>query len=337
MAEGDFGDPVASAAQGISQGFQIGMAARQASWEKKYKQAAFAVDLASKKAVPASVRTQILNKGLLPLLNDPRFGMTKGGEPIKPFDEKSVDSSSFIDLTKKIKEIDADKDLTTGMKQKFHAQLISDYYAAQGEEDKALEVQNNLLKTDAENAATQDKQGKDLREEFLARPEIKDFQTISSAMGKIATSAKMGTPPGDMSLIYGYMKLLDPTSTVREGEYANAAQTTGIPGQIVLAYNKALKGDKLNDQQRTEFVTSAKSLYADTEKRYGEIHSQYFHPDTGVVARAGLDPNKYSIDLRSSRLNTPPAGAPAAPPQAPPTVGPEAPKTAADYLKKKGY
>jgi hypothetical protein len=33
---------------------------------------------------------------------------------------------------------------------------------------------------------------------------------------KIEISAKKGTPQGDMSLIFAYMKMLDPGSVVRE-------------------------------------------------------------------------------------------------------------------------
>ena len=34
---------------------------------------------------------------------------------------------------------------------------------------------------------------------------------------------------GDMALIFSYMKMLDPNSTVREGEYATAQDAGSIP------------------------------------------------------------------------------------------------------------
>ena len=51
---------------------------------------------------------------------------------------------------------------------------------------------------------------------------------------------------GDISLIFGFMKMLDPGSVVREGEFATAQNAAGIPDQIKNAYNRALSGERLN-------------------------------------------------------------------------------------------
>lgn len=122
-----------------------------------------------------------------------------------------------------------------------------------------------------------------LRDEFnkLTQP----YRDITSAHSKIVAGATakddkgdVGTPAGDMGMIFGYMKILDPTSTVREGEYATAEQATGVPGAVLQLYNKALTGQKLTPAQRKDFVgratdlvNSQKRFYDNTKSRYSEI------------------------------------------------------------------
>ena len=76
---------------------------------------------------------------------------------------------------------------------------------------------------------------------------------------------------GDLSLIFGYMKMLDPGSVVREGEFANAANAAGVPDRVWNLYNKVLKGERLNDQQRGAFKSQAKSLHDSASKREEEV------------------------------------------------------------------
>lgn len=65
---------------------------------------------------------------------------------------------------------------------------------------------------------------------------------------------------GDISFIYQYMKMLDPGSVVREGEFATAQNATGVPERISNAYNRALRGERLNPRQRQEFLGTAGEL-----------------------------------------------------------------------------
>ncbi|MDO4713960.1 MAG: hypothetical protein Q4B28_04950 [bacterium] len=61
-----------------------------------------------------------------------------------------------------------------------------------------------------------------LRKEFNNLPEIKNFKTVQGMYNTVKSASTLGTAAGDMSLIFAYMKILDPNSTVRESEYANA-------------------------------------------------------------------------------------------------------------------
>jgi len=61
-------------------------------------------------------------------------------------------------------------------------------------------------------------------------------------------------------MIFAYMKMLDPGSVVREQEFANAQNAAGVPDQVRNAYNKALRGERLNPEQRAQFLSSAKQV-----------------------------------------------------------------------------
>ena len=89
----------------------------------------------------------------------------------------------------------------------------------------------------------------------------KDLKKVDAAFRKIKKAGSKSTAAGDMSLIFSFMKILDPGSTVREGEFATAQQATGIPGQVVNLYNRALEGTRLNDAQRADFIGQSESLF----------------------------------------------------------------------------
>lgn len=105
---------------------------------------------------------------------------------------------------------------------------------------------------------------------------------VVNAYQRVEAAARQPSAAGDLSLIFGYMKMLDPGSVVREGEFANAQNAAGIPDRISNLYNNALKGERLNPNQREQFVTEAKKLHDQSRARvanrtieYADIASQY--------------------------------------------------------------
>lgn len=85
------------------------------------------------------------------------------------------------------------------------------------------------------------------------------FREVQSSYLRVKASESTGA--GDIALVYGYMKMLDPGSVVREGEFATAEKTAGIPSAIVNVYNKALSGKRLTEDQRKIFKRQAGGLY----------------------------------------------------------------------------
>ena len=114
-----------------------------------------------------------------------------------------------------------------------------------------------------------------IRKEFMGIPEVKAFQGQANSFGRIKASAEDPDAAGDLALIFNYMKLLDPGSVVREGEFATAQNAAGVPDRITNLYNNVLEGTRLGEDQRKEFLDRAEKIYNDAERQYESFEKQY--------------------------------------------------------------
>lgn len=114
-----------------------------------------------------------------------------------------------------------------------------------------------------------------------------DYLSMGGSLKKILAGAKEGTGAGDLSVVFSYMKTLDPTSTVREGEFANAENSAGIPAKVTNIYNKLLNGERLTQKQRRDFVSMAKELFKAAEPAQAERVRQY----TNLAKQYGVSPD----------------------------------------------
>jgi hypothetical protein len=89
---------------------------------------------------------------------------------------------------------------------------------------------------------------------------VQPYVGITQAYKKVEAAANDPSAAGDLSLIFGFMKILDPASVVRETEFANAQNAAGVPDQIRNQYNNILSGERLNPNQRTDFIRQAREL-----------------------------------------------------------------------------
>jgi len=121
---------------------------------------------------------------------------------------------------------------------------------------------------------------------------VQPYVGITQAYKKVEAAANDPSAAGDLSLIFGFMKILDPASTVREGEYASAEQTRGIPESVVNSYNKALSGRRLTTDQREKFDQAAGDL-VNSQKKQFEQQKQFF---TNVATSAKANPANVIFD-----------------------------------------
>lgn len=139
----------------------------------------------------------------------------------------------------------------------------------------------------------------ELRKERSGLPVTRATQEVSAAYNKIQSAAKNPSAAGDLSLIFNYMKMLDPGSTVREGEFANAQNAAGVQDRIINLYNRARDGRRLGDDQRTDFVNQAGGLYKSQLDLQSQVDSQF----KTMAERGGIDPNDVILNFQANDPN----------------------------------
>lgn len=127
-------------------------------------------------------------------------------------------------------------------------------------------------------------QGSAIRDDFMA--ETEGFRERQDKYQQIRNFSENPSAAGDIAMVFAYMKLLDPNSVVREGEYATAAEAGSIIDRATRGtYNRLVAGERLTPSQRADFANDAKSLYQDALEGY-------FNTRESAVAKAsnfGLD------------------------------------------------
>lgn len=99
----------------------------------------------------------------------------------------------------------------------------------------------------------------------------KDFRKVEASKNRIVKTGRKATAASDISLVFNFMKMNDPGSTVREGEFATAQNAAGVPGRIVSLYNNLLEGTRLNPVQREDFVTQSEDLFAAQRESFDTV------------------------------------------------------------------
>lgn len=162
---------------------------------------------------------------------------------------------------------------------------------AKPEQVRGIEVDGNILNPytgeiiyQAPPKGVDQKQIVEARKEFTGLKPVKDFADVTFAYSRVVTSAQDPSPAGDLALIFNYMKVLDPGSVVREGEFATAQNAGGVDDRVRSLYNRVVAGTRLSEPQRADFVDRASRLYQGAEKQYKSIADQY----SELAEKAGL-------------------------------------------------
>jgi hypothetical protein len=114
-----------------------------------------------------------------------------------------------------------------------------------------------------------------LRADFRSEPVYKDFQAIDSAYRQINKGLDAGNAAGDLAASTKLMKLLDPTSVVRESELVMAMQATGKLDQLYNYANKIATGQFLSPTQKEQFRGLAKEFYNSAGEQYNLKRKEY--------------------------------------------------------------
>lgn len=175
--------------------------------------------------------------------------------------------------------------------------LMSDRAERQGGlAERRLGLMESRAKQQAESAETkaaekrvsdQLKLEEGLRKEIFGNDVAKEYLKAQVAYDKVLNAAKLGSAAGDVALVFNFMKTLDPGSTVSSGEQASASNTTNVPGQIINTYNRLLTGERLNPEQRQEFLRAANTALEAQSAAFRRFVEGY----KGIAQRSGANIN----------------------------------------------
>lgn len=145
--------------------------------------------------------------------------------------------------------------------------------------NKKSELDPSGMRTTTQNAAFK------LHDDYVK--DSGDFPKMRDFYNRINASAKDPSAAGDLALIFNYMKLLDPTSVVREGEFATAQNSGSVPARIQAQYNKVMQGERLNSTIRNDFANRSKRLYRGSLEQQKKVDKQY----SERAKKFGVDPS----------------------------------------------
>lgn len=129
-----------------------------------------------------------------------------------------------------------------------------------------------------------------LRDEFTTT--TKDFRNVQDAYSKIKKTTSTGA--GDMSMLYQFVKLLDPGSVVRESEFATAAASGSLGERIQGAYKSISQGGRMPESLRNEFIAEAENIYNGQKEGYDRSIETY----KGLAQRNNLNADNIVTDYR---------------------------------------
>lgn len=132
-----------------------------------------------------------------------------------------------------------------------------------------------------------------LRTEFLGDPQIRKFQEVKDSVNQIIGLSSEQTPMAGIASVFTFMKILDPGSTVREGEAASAQNAAGVPERIRNYYNQLVSGNGLSVTQRKEMADVARVVYNQRLSGYNSKATIY----RGLLTELGADPDLQGVSL----------------------------------------
>lgn len=149
-----------------------------------------------------------------------------------------------------------------------------------------------------------------LRKEFNTLPTVKNFNELSrqmnimrSAFDQLKTGGSKG--PIDQSLVTTFNKILDPTSVVRESEYARTPEGAALLRRIQGRVESFVTGGiAFTDAERQDLLNTAEALFDRSRDTYQTTENFY----RGIAERGGLDPELIIAPQTPQRSSQAPAG-----------------------------
>lgn len=113
----------------------------------------------------------------------------------------------------------------------------------------------------------------DLSKQLRSEQTYKDTQTVAAAASKIIKARDTGQD--DLVLITAFMKMIDPTTGVRDQEFQNAMRASGLVEQANVWFPRIAEGDMLSPETRRRFKEATKQALASQKTRYDAVYENF--------------------------------------------------------------
>ncbi|MDB4306293.1 hypothetical protein N9980_01885 [bacterium] len=205
----------------------------------------------------------------------------------------------------------ANPDPLTAFQQQTLNRGDRDFAAGQEQQEFANNLatqQFDLKKTEAAlSAKPKMSDSASFRKQYLT--ESKDYGAVKDGYKNVLTSSfSDGGGVSDTALLFGYMKMLDPGSVVREGEFDRIKLAAGPAAQFMNTWDFVTSGQLLPEDTRRDirnlagkFYERAYSTQSDKASGFSEI-AQRNNIDPRDITQAV--PLTHPLDLRIEALNT---------------------------------
>lgn len=158
-----------------------------------------------------------------------------------------------------------------------------------------------------------------LRKEFNGLDEVSKFKDTAASYNQVRTLSSRPKPTStdDIALIFSFMKMLDPGSVVREGEFALVGQAAGVPDRVLMQISAAKVGKGLTPSIRTRLSETAAEILLTRRAAYDVQSANYRQIAKDIGARPDLlveDPTKWRGRIKPPAARLAPGATPAARP-----------------------
>jgi hypothetical protein len=131
---------------------------------------------------------------------------------------------------------------------------------------------------------------------FMTQQAVKDMLVVQNKAASVEAIINAGVGgPGDLALVFEFMKALDPNSVVRETEYEAAAKSGNIFAGAYARFNGYLKesGGILPANVKQAFLQITQQKYEIGKQSYDQIRNQF----RKTAYEQGLNPEHVAPDL----------------------------------------
>lgn len=211
--------------------------------------------------------------------------------------DDAVKSKEYQAIAKELRSRKTQDELVGGLSKSLGQlnpllQPLADTLLANAPNMTSAEIQSAAMDIRKKNSDFKVSTETELRKEYSALPEIKEFTTVETAFKQINNALSNPSAANDLAAATKFMKLLDPGSVVRESELGMAMNATGAIDRVQNYFQKLQNGQVLNPEQRADFKRAAQLAFSAaqdtrdrTSARYVDLANSYNVDANNVVLR----------------------------------------------------